>query len=101
MHFYVSSAICFNLDQSKILSFGNGLTPYHTRKILDQSKFQALSDNKINMTDKFEFVFGIVGKHFGERRKYLLPAYSPFRKMFSKASFYSRHIKTWACLRKG
>ena len=25
MHFKVSSAICFNLDQSKILSSGNGL----------------------------------------------------------------------------
>ena len=24
------SAICFNLDQSKILSSGNGLTLYHT-----------------------------------------------------------------------
>ena len=26
MHFKMSSAICFNLDQSKILSSGNGLT---------------------------------------------------------------------------
>ena len=25
MHFKMSSAICFNLDQSKILSSGNGL----------------------------------------------------------------------------
>ena len=25
MHFKLSSAICFNLDQSKILSFGNGM----------------------------------------------------------------------------
>ena len=25
MHFKLSSAICFNLDQSKILSSGNGL----------------------------------------------------------------------------
>ena len=25
MHFEISSAICFNLDQSKILSSGNGL----------------------------------------------------------------------------
>ena len=27
MHFKMPSAICFNLDQSKILSSGNGLTP--------------------------------------------------------------------------
>ena len=26
MHFEMSSAICFNLDQSKILSSGNGLS---------------------------------------------------------------------------
>ena len=26
MHFEMSSAICFNLDQSKLLSSGNGLT---------------------------------------------------------------------------
>ena len=26
IHFNMSSAICFNLDQSKILSSGNGLT---------------------------------------------------------------------------
>ena len=30
MHFRVSSAICFNLDQSKILSSADRLTPYHT-----------------------------------------------------------------------
>ena len=29
MHLKMSSAICFNLDQSKILSFGNGLTRYN------------------------------------------------------------------------
>ena len=29
MHFKMSSAICFNLDQSKILSSGNGLTHSH------------------------------------------------------------------------
>ena len=28
MHFKMSSAICFNLDQSKMLSSGNGLRTY-------------------------------------------------------------------------
>ena len=28
MHFKMSSAICFNLDQSKMLSSGNGLLKY-------------------------------------------------------------------------
>ena len=38
----MSSAICFNLDQSKILSSGNGLI--HD-KISDISKLQAFADN--------------------------------------------------------
>ena len=32
MHFKRSSAICFNVDQPKILSSGNGLMLYHTIK---------------------------------------------------------------------
>ena len=32
MHFKMSSAICFSLDQSKILSSGNSLTVYKTTK---------------------------------------------------------------------
>ena len=32
MHLKMLSAICFNLDQSKILSSGNGLTLYHCLK---------------------------------------------------------------------
>ena len=35
MHFEMSSAVCFNLDQSKILSSGNGLNPLlHTDCVL-------------------------------------------------------------------
>ena len=35
MHFKISSVICFNLDQFKILSSGNGLTLYHTIPIFN------------------------------------------------------------------
>ena len=38
MCFKVSSAICFNLDQSIILSSGNGLTLNHTTLILNLLK---------------------------------------------------------------
>ena len=34
MHFKMLSAICFTLDQSKILSSGNGLIGYHEQKLL-------------------------------------------------------------------
>ena len=43
----MSPAICFNFDQSKILSSGNELTlPNHT--ILDMIKLKAFTDDKIN-----------------------------------------------------
>ena len=38
----MSSAICFNLDQSKILSSGNGLTLYK------MTKFKRFADDKMN-----------------------------------------------------
>ena len=38
----MSSAICFNLDQSKILSSGNGLTD-HLQNAFDLDKFKILS----------------------------------------------------------
>ena len=55
----MSSAICFNLDQSKILSSGNGLTfisltPYHTvysfnpfpkQQNLDSSNLKKIADD--------------------------------------------------------
>ena len=45
MHFKMSSAICFNLDQSKILEFGNGLTLYQIMKCMESSKFRVFADN--------------------------------------------------------
>ena len=38
----MSSAICFNLDQSKILSSGNGLTLFQTRHCFYLSALQIL-----------------------------------------------------------
>ena len=44
-HFKMLSAICFNLDQSKTLSSGNGLT-LPNGIILDWSELKAFADNK-------------------------------------------------------
>ena len=46
----MSSAICFNLDQSKILSSGKGLTLYQNEKFLDQSKLKAFAEDTKNVT---------------------------------------------------
>ena len=48
---------------------------------------------------KFEYFGGKGRKHFGQRRKCWLPAFSPFPKMFSKASFL-RVIKSQDCVEK-
>ena len=42
MHFKMLSAICFNLDQSKVLSSGNELTHSHTMTTYDTPGKQAL-----------------------------------------------------------
>ena len=58
MHFKMSSAIRFNLDQSKILLSGNGLTgivdhgyalTLHQTYFLDWTKVNAFADDKLNV----------------------------------------------------
>ena len=60
----MSSAICFNLDQSKILSSGNGLTHSHTMIPFDAPEKQAF------------------WKHCGKRRNCSKRAISPFPTVF-------------------
>ena len=59
MHFKMSSAICFNLDQSKILSSGNGLSLYQTVQ-----SFKTFGDKFENtlMTPSTKPFENIVGK---------------------------------------
>ena len=92
MHFKMSSAICFNLDQSKILSSGYGLFTIQQNSRLDQIMSILRRQNRSNLIVEFclERVKNIVGK----RRKCWLPALSPFPTMFLKASF-SRSLKVW------
>ena len=45
----------FTLDQSKILSSGNGLNSLQNNKILDWSKFKALILQKTNLNEKLKF----------------------------------------------
>ena len=42
----MTSAICFSLNQFKILSSGNALT---NDKILEEAKLKAVVDNKLNI----------------------------------------------------
>ena len=90
----MSSAMCFSLDQSKILSSGNGfkdlngcLTLYKNDKILDWSIFKALADDKINVTQNLKFVLGkvenILGKGENAGQKHFLL----FPKCFQKPPF--------------
>ena len=73
MHFEVSSAICFSLDQSKILSSGNGLKLINNNKLkfplnhvnLHSECLQMKEDNRCNAigaptrTDKTEIKVNI------------------------------------------
>ena len=64
-HIYFVVCICFNLDQSKLLSFGNELTHSHTMTHFDAPGKQAFR------------------KHCVKRRNCLLQAISPFPPVFS------------------
>ena len=52
MHFKTWPAICFDLDQSKILSSGNGLKNLHTRLSYSQefSKFESNTTSDFGST---------------------------------------------------
>ena len=66
MHFKMSSAICFNLDQSKILSSGSGLicchqnahnsldkvNPFPNKPFCDCPKFKEAADDNQNVALK-------------------------------------------------
>ena len=49
---------------------GNGaVNSLPNNKILDLSKFKALADDKINVIQNTEILFGMVRKHCGKRKK--------------------------------
>ena len=77
MNLKMSSAICFNLDQSKILSSGNGLT-LPNDKFLFWSKLKASTDDISNVAQMTKFVLdrleNIVGK--GENAGHLFQSES-------------------------
>ena len=54
--FMFSSANALNLDQSKILSFGNDLNLWPTKKNIDFLKMTAFEDNKFNATKIARFI---------------------------------------------
>ena len=88
----MSSAVCFKLDQSKILSSGNGLNqtanfkPVQIERICRQQNiFDSILENSFDMC----------GKHNGKWRKCWSPAFSFFSTMFSQAFFFSGLLQVW------
>ena len=93
------SAICFNLNQSKICCLVMVL-PFPKQQILDSSKRNEFADNNFIFDKKerkfFQLVENTVGK--GEIASY--EQFLLFPRCFLK-DFDCRHIKTRACLGKG
>ena len=77
--------------QSFILLEGENLktlfNPLPNNKVWGLSKWKAFADD-IKCISKLEICFSKGRKQFGKRRKYWLPAFSPFPSMFSKAFFF-------------
>ena len=65
-------------------------------KILNQSNSKDFADDKIEVTEKLDFVLGRVEKIV---RKCWLPAFSPFPTLFSKGCFL-RVVKSRDCVVK-
>ena len=73
------------------------LNPLPRDKILDWSRLKAFADDKINLNEKNQTLFGKGRKHCGKRKKCCLPAFSPFTTMFSKAFFILGGLKSVLC----
>ena len=101
----MSSAICFNLDQSKILSSGNGLkarivcskelTHYQmTNYRLFQT--ERVCRQQFQVRQKWQKVIQMGRKHCGKRRNCSLRAIPPFSSVFKRLVFQGRQ-KTSLC----
>ena len=68
--------------------------------ILDWFKLKAFADNKLHMNQTLHLILVSVENIVRKRRKYWLPAFSPFPTMFSKG-FCSIIVKNQDCVVKG
>ena len=105
----MSSAICFNLDQSKILSSGNGLrsfsidslpslnipdlltnctwiNPLPNVKFLDVTKLKAFADNKFKVAKMMIFLFDRAGNTVGKGQNAGYQHFLLFQQCFPKPS---------------
>ena len=82
--FILSSANAFNLDQFKILSFGNGVTPSQTTDLRLFSRLKEFADDTFIFDENgrkfFKRVENTVGK--GETARY--EQFLPFPQVFQK-----------------
>ena len=89
MHFKMSSAICFNLDLSKILLAGNGLM-VKQQIFFGRSKLKVFADDKINVNEKLKLGLGrlesIVGKGENAGYQHFLLFLQCFQKRFVSGS---------------
>ena len=80
--------------------FLHSLNPLQNDKILDQSKFKADADRKINVIQNLNFILGKVENILGKGENAGYRHFLLFPKCFLKASF-SRVAKSWDCMGKG
>ena len=68
--------------------------PITSQQILAWSKLKEYTDNNFDMAKKVQFLFDKLKNNVSKRRKWWLPAFAPFRKMFQKG-FSPRVVKSW------
>ena len=96
----------FKLSSANSLSLVGSTLCHLVKNFLQHNKILALTKLKADTSNKFIVakttisVFDRVENIVGKRRKFWLPAFSPFRVMFSKALCF-RAVKNPDCLVKG
>ena len=69
------------------------LLPFNSlqsNKILDHSKFKALGDDKINVTEKLKFVFGMAENILGKHEMLISSIFSFSQNIFERLPFQGR-----------
>ena len=94
MHFKLLSAICFNLDQSKILLSGNGLSYFTKGYNFRSVKIESICRRQIkcaeNMVNDSESIENFVGKGENASYQHFLLFSQGFQKVVSCGS-----LKPW------
>ena len=91
---------CYRILFTSQISLWATLNSFPNDKILDWFKLKDFADDKINVTQRLNFILGMAENFVGKEEKCPLPPFSSFPTMFSK-DFFLRVVRSQDCVVKG